>query len=256
VGVVQATPALFDKPKTIDIVCHWIERAAKEGCELLLFPESFIPCYPRGLTFEAVIGRRTDRAREIWLDYWENSVDLSTDDLKKIQSTIKANVLKVALGVTERHKSLMCSLVYFNNDGTIIGVHRKIKPTGLERFIWAESDGSTLQTFSTDLGVIGGLICWENYMPLARMSMYSKGVEVYLAPTADARPSWQATIQHIALEGRCYVLASNQFVRRADYPERYQAEITGEPDDNWELTREDFNRVFRIPSPPPTQAPL
>ena len=158
VGVVQATPALFDKPKTIDIVCHWIERAAKEGCELLL---------------------------------WENSVDLSTDDLKKIQSTIKANGLKVALGVTERHKSLMCSLVYFNNDGTIIGVHRKIKPTGLERFIWAESDGSTLQTFSTDLGVIGGLICWENYMPLA--------------PTADARPSWQATMQHITLEGRCYL---------------------------------------------------
>ena len=231
VGVVQATPALFDKDATVDIVCRWIEKGAQEGCEFILFPESFIPCYPRGLTFEAVIGKRTERAREIWLDYWENSVDLSQDDLKRIQTTIKTTGVKVALGITERQThSLMCSLVYFNDDGSIMGVHRKIKPTALERFIWGEGDGSTLQTLSTNIGVIGGLICWENYMPLARMAMYNKGVEVYLAPTADARPSWQGAMQHIALEGRCFVLASNQFVKRSDYPERYQDEIAGEPD--------------------------
>ena len=233
VGVVQATPALFDIAKTVEIVCDWIEKGAAAGCELLLFPESFIPCYPRGLTFDAVIGRRTDHGREVWLDYWENSVDLSSDHINTISKTIEKAGLMVAIGVTEKETiggSLHCSLLYFGKDGKLLGKHRKLKPTGLERYIWAESDGSTLTTLETDLGKIGGLICWENYMPLARMSMYSKGVEIYLAPTADSRESWQSTMQHIALEGRCFVLASNQFVRKSDYPERYQDELKHEPE--------------------------
>ncbi len=233
VGVVQATPALFDIEKTIEIVCGWIEKGAQAGCELLLFPESFIPCYPRGLSFDAVIGKRTDHGREVWLDYWNNSLDVTSDHLTIISEAVKKAGLMVALGVTEKEKiggSLHCSLLYFGKDGTLLGKHRKLKPTGLERFIWGESDGTTLTTLDTDLGMIGGLICWENYMPLARMSMYSKGVEIYLAPTADARPAWQATMQHVALEGRCFVLACNQFVKRSDYPERYQAELVNEPE--------------------------
>jgi nitrilase len=120
----------------------------------------------------------------------------------------------VALGVTEREAiggSLYCTLLYFDKNGRLAGKHRKLKPTGLERYVWAESDGSTLLSFDTDIGKIGGLICWENYMPLARTAMYQKGVEIYLGPTADARESWQSTVQHIALEGRCFVLASNQY---------------------------------------------
>jgi nitrilase len=233
VGVVQATPALFDTSATIDIVCKWIEKGAEEGCDFLLFPESFIPCYPRGLSFDAVIGKRTDHGREVWLDFWRNSVDISSGSLNRISDAIRKAGLMVALSVTERDPlggSLHCSLLYFGKDGTLLATHRKLKPTGLERFIWGESDGSTLNTVQTDLGIFGGLICWENYMPLARMSMYSKGVEIYLAPTADARPTWQATMQHISLEGRCFVLSSNQFVRRADYPQRYQAELAGEPE--------------------------
>lgn len=233
VGVVQATPALFNIGKTIEIVCSWIEKGAQAGCGLLLFPESFIPCYPRGLSFDAVIGKRTDHAREVWLDYWNNSLDVTSDHLKIISQAVKEAGIIVALGVTEKEKiggSLHCSLLYFGKDGTLLGKHRKLKPTGLERFIWGESDGTTLTTLDTDLGIIGGLICWENYMPLARMSMYSKGVEIYLAPTADARPAWQATMQHIALEGRCFVLACNQFVKRSDYPERYQTELINEPE--------------------------
>lgn len=184
VGVVQATPALFDIVKTIEIVCDWIEKGSKAGCELLLFPESFIPCYPRGLTFDAVIGRRTEHGREVWLDYWQNSLDISSEHINKISQAIKNAGMMVALGVTEKETlggSLHCSLLYFGKDGTLIGKHRKLKPTGLERYIWAESDGSTLTTLDTSLGRIGGLICWENYMPLARMSMYMKGVEIYLA---------------------------------------------------------------------------
>ena len=233
VGVIQATPALFDIGGTIEIICKWIEIGAQNGCELLLFPESFIPCYPRGLSFDAIIGKRTDRGREVWLDYWTNSLDVSSDYIKPISDAVKKAGIMVALGVTEKETlggSLHCSLLYFGKDGQLLGKHRKLKPTGLERYIWAESDGSTLTTLDTNLGRIGGLICWENYMPLARMSMYSKGVDIYLAPTADSRPAWQATMQHIALEGRCFVLASNQFVKRSDYPERYQAELAHEPE--------------------------
>ncbi|NBA84621.1 nitrilase [Emticicia sp. CRIBPO] len=233
VGVVQATPALFDIEKTIGIIISWIEKGAEAGCELLLFPESFIPCYPRGLTFEATIGRRTDKGREQWFDYWQNSLDTSSGHLDTISAAIKKANLFVGLGVTERENtggSLHCSLLYFDNQGHFMGKHRKLKPTGLERYIWAESDGSTLVSFDTEIGKIGGLICWENYMPLARMAMYQQGVEIYLAPTADSRDSWQSTMQHIALEGRCFVLAANQFVTKADYPERYLEDLKDEPE--------------------------
>ena len=233
VGVVQATPALFDVEKSVDIVINWIQRGAEAGCELLLFPESFIPCYPRGLTFEAIVGRRTDKGRTVWLDYWQNSLEVDSPELARIQQAIRQAGLFVALGITEREPiggTLYCTLLYFGKDGTLLGKHRKLKPTGLGSYIWGESDGSTLVTFATKLGRVGGLICWENYMPLARTALYQKGVEIYLAPTADARDSWQATMQHIALEGRCFVLASNQFVRKSDYPERYQADLQDEPD--------------------------
>jgi nitrilase len=233
VGVVQATPALFDIAKTVEIIGHWIEKGAQMGCELLLFPESFIPCYPRGLRFDAVIGKRTAQSREVWLDYWTNSLELSSEHLKKISRAIKKAEVMVALGVTERETiggSLYCCLLYFGKDGALLGKHRKLKPTALERYIWGEGDGTSLTTLNTPLGIIGGLICWENYMPLARMALYSKGVEIWLAPTADARPAWQSTMQHIALEGRCFVLASNQLVKRSDYPEKYQRELASEPD--------------------------
>jgi nitrilase len=238
VGVVQATPALFDIEKTVEIIISWIEKGANEGCELLLFPESFIPCYPRGLTFDAVIGRRSNKSREQWLKYWNNSLDLdlssqSSKHLSKISEAIKKANIFVALGVTEKESlggSLHCSLLYFGKDGNLLGKHRKLKPTGMERYIWAESDGSTLTTLDTEIGKIGGLICWENYMPLARMAMYNKGVEIYLAPTADSRESWQSTMQHIALEGRCFVLAANQFVRKSDYPSGFENELANEPE--------------------------
>lgn len=233
VGVIQATPALFDIVKTVEIILSWIEHGAKQGCELLLFPESFIPCYPRGLRFDSVIGRRTDKSRDQWLDYWQNSIETTSEYIQVIGEAIKKANLFVALGVTEKESvggSLHCALLYFDNQGNLIGKHRKLKPTGLERYIWAESDGSTLVSFDTKIGKIGGLICWENYMPLARMSMYQKGIEIYLAPTADSRPAWQNTMQHIALEGRCFVLAANQFVKKSDYPERYLEDLTEEPD--------------------------
>lgn len=129
----------------------------------------------------------------------------------------------LAIGVIERDSTysrgtLYCTLLYFGPDGTLLGKHRKLKPTAAERLIWGEGDGSTLTAVSTPFGTVGGLICWENYMPLARMAMYGKGVELYLAPTADSRDTWQATMIHIATEGRCFVLGCNQFVTKSMYP--------------------------------------
>lgn len=231
VGVVQATPAFFDAERCVDLVLEWIEKAAAQGCQLLLFPESFVPGYPRGLNFDAVVGRRTERGRDLWLQYWRNSLEPSSPHVARIAEAARRAEMFVALGVTERESgTLYCSIFYFGKDGNFLGSHRKLKPTGLERFVWGEGDGSSLLSFDTEFGKIGGLICWENYMPLARTALYQRGVELYLAPTADARASWQATMQHVALEGRCFVLASNQFMRKSDYPERFQEFLTDEPE--------------------------
>ena len=143
----------------------------------------------------------------------------------------------LAIGVIERDTrfsrgTLYCTLLTFGPDGQLLGAHRKLKPTGAERLIWGEGDGSTLTVFDTPLGRVGGLICWENYMPLARMALYGKGVELYLAPTADARDTWQATLRHIACEGRCFVLGCNQFVTKDMYPDDLEGieDLAGQPD--------------------------
>jgi nitrilase len=143
----------------------------------------------------------------------------------------------LAIGVIERDSrfsrgTLFCTLLYFGPDGQLLGKHRKLKPTAGERLIWGEGDGSTMPVFSTPFGKLGGLICWENYMPLARTAMYAKGVEVYLAPTADQRDSWHATLRHIACEGRCFVLGCNQFVTKDMYPPDLEGieDLAGQPE--------------------------
>jgi len=136
----------------------------------------------------------------------------------------------MVIGVIERGSSgsLYCSVLYFNNEGKLIGKHRKLKPTGTERVIWGEGDGSDLTTYQTHFGKIGGLICWENYMPLPRTSVYQSGVDIYIAPTADQRDSWQATMKHIACEGRCFVVGCNQYVTRHNYPKYLLCELNND----------------------------
>jgi nitrilase len=190
---------------------------------LILFPEAFIPAYPRGLSFGMVVGSRSPEGRLIWQRYWENAVEVPGPATEKLGDVVREVGVYLAIGIIERDSqfsggTLYCTLLYYGPDGRILGKHRKLKPTGAERLVWGEGDGSTLTVLETGLGRIGGLICWENYMPLARMAMYGQGVEIYLAPTADARETWQATLRHIACEGRCFVLGCNQFVRRDMYP--------------------------------------
>jgi nitrilase len=224
VAVVQAAPVLFNREATLEKACGLIEQAAEQGAAFILFPEAFIPAYPRGLAFGTVVGSRSPVGRGIWQRYWENTVEVPGPFTRKLGQAAKTANVHLAIGVIERDAerssgTVYCTLLYFGPDGRLLGKHQKLKPTGGERLIWGEGDGSTLTVIETEIGRIGGLICWENYMPLARMAMYDKGVELYLAPTADARDTWQATLRHIACEGRCFVLGCNQYMTRAMYPD-------------------------------------
>ena len=221
VAVVQAAPVLFDLHKTLEKTALLVGEAAGKGARLVLFPEAFIPAYPRGLSFGTVVGSRSEEGKKLWLRYWENSLAIPGKDVEYLGSIARKNKVYLAIGVIEQAAqggTLYCTLLYFSPKGGLIAKHRKLKPTAAERVIWGEGDGSTLSTVKTEFGVLGGLICWENYMPLARMAMYQKGVQIYLAPTADQRDTWQSTMRHIAVEGRCFVLSCNQFVTKNMYP--------------------------------------
>ena len=234
-AVVQAAPVLFDLAKTIKKACELIRTSAK--ADLILLPEAFIPAYPRGFGFGMTVGSRNDAGRDLWKTYSDNAIQVPGPDVDTLGKAAKDAKAHVCIGVIERDGNLdtgtlYCSMLYFGPDGRFLGKHRKLKPTASERLIWGEGDGSTLPVFSTPLGKIGGLICWENYMPLARMAMYGQGIEFYLAPTADSRDAWQSTLQHIALEGRCFVLGCNQYVEKKDYPPHLATieEIENQPD--------------------------
>ena len=237
VAVVQAAPVLFDREASTAKACQLTAEAAAHGARLVLFPEAFVPAYPRGLTFGTVVGSRSPEGRLTWQQYWANAVEVPGPVTERLGEAARQAGAYLAIGVVERdgefsHGTLYCTLLYFGPDGRLLGKHRKLKPTAAERLVWGEGDGSTLTVISTEFGRVGGLICWENYMPLARMAIYGKGVELYLAPTADSRPTWQATLQHIACEGRCFVLGCNQFVARSMYPPDLPglADLAGQPD--------------------------
>src|SRR5215470_10327133 len=190
VAVVQAAPIAFDRERTIDKLHRLTGEAAQQGARLVLFPEAFVSAYPRGLDFGAVVGSRTDEGREDFRRYWESSVDVPGPAVDHLSRTARANHIHLVIGVIERDGgTLCCTVLFFAPDGTFLGKHRKIMPTASERLVWGFGDGSTLPVFDTELGKLGAVICWENYMPLLRTTMYAKGIQIYCAPTADARDS-------------------------------------------------------------------
>ncbi len=224
VAVVQAAPRFFDPDASVDNVARLTAEAAEQGAELVLFPEAYIGGYPWGLAFGTAVGGRTPAGRRVWGRYRDGAIEVPGPHTDRLGEIAKEHGVVLCIGVVERdtthsHGTLFCTLLYFGPDGALLGKHRKLKPTAQERLIWGEGDGSTMPVFETAVGRVGGLICWENYMPLARMAMYGKGVQVYLAPTADARDRWQASMRHIAAEGRCFVLGCNQYVHRDMYPD-------------------------------------
>ena len=242
VCLLQESPIFFDKDGTIDKVANLVQSHAQAGSQLIVFPESFIPGYPRGFSFGAVVGSRTDAGRAHYAEFRRQSIDLDGPDRKRLEAIAKDNNVWVVIGVTERQArtgTLYCSTLYLSPEDGLVGVHRKLKPTGTERLIWGDAQtpdlgadaGSQLVVVPSPLGRIGGLTCWENYMPLARMELYRQGVEIYVAPTAGSREIWTATMQHIALEGRCFVLGCNQYFTKSMYPDRYQKLVEDQPEE-------------------------
>src|SRR5215470_11752353 len=231
VAVVQAASVAFDCKRTLEKALDLTRDAARTGAHLVLFPEAFLSGYPRGLDFGSVVGSRSNAGREEYRRYWESAVDMTGPEVAALGKAARANSVYLLMGAIERDRgTLYCSVLYFAPDGAFLGKHRKVMPTASERLIWGCGDGSTLPVFQTPLGRVGAVICWENYMPLLRTYMYSQGIEIYCAPTADHRETWPSTMQHIALEGRCYVLSCNQLNRRRDFPANYRSSFGDEPE--------------------------
>ena len=225
VTVVQAAPVLFEARKSVEKLADLAADAAKAGAGLVVFPEAFIGGYPKGHDFGVVVGMRSPEGRDEFRRLFESAIEVPGWASEAIGKVARDQALHLVVGVVERDGgTLYCSALTFGPDGTLLGKRRKLMPTAMERVIWGSGDGSTLPVFATSLGKIGSVICWENYMPLLRMAMYAKGVELYCAITVDDRETWQSTVRHIALEGRCFVLSSCQFLGRGDLPPGYPTE--------------------------------
>jgi nitrilase len=235
-AVVQAASVAFDRERTLDKAASLCAEAASNGARLVVFPEAFVSAYPRGLDFGATVGNRTDEGRRDFQRYWESSVDVPGPVVDHLGRIARANNIYLIIGVIERDGgTLYCTVLFFAPDGAYLGKHRKLMPTASERLVWGFGDGSTLPVYDTPLGKLGAVICWENYLPLMRAAMYAKNIELYCAPTADSRDSWLATVRHIAVEGRCFVLSCNQFNRRRDFPPDYRTAFCEDP--NTVITR-------------------
>ena len=218
-AVAQTATVMFDTPATVAKAQALMQEAAGRGAQVLVFPEAFIGGYPKGADFHIFIGARTPEGRQDFLKYYEAAVALDGPEIAQLAQAAGTHKLYVCVGIIEREGgTLYCTAVYLGPEGTVLGHHRKLMPTALERLVWGYGDGSTLKAVDTPFGKLGAVICWENYMPALRMAMYQQRVALYCAPTADDRDSWISTMQHIAMEGRCFVLSSCQHLRRAQFP--------------------------------------
>jgi nitrilase len=218
-AVAQTATVLFDTAATVAKAETLMAEAAARGAQVLVFPEAFIGGYPKGADFHIFIGARTPEGRQDFLKYYEAAVALDSPEIARLAQAAGAHKLYVCVGIIERDGgTLYCTAVYLGPEGTVLGHHRKLMPTALERLVWGYGDGSTLKAVDTPFGRLGAVICWENYMPALRMAMYQQRVALYCAPTADDRDTWISTMQHVAMEGRCFVLSSCQHLRRAQLP--------------------------------------
>ncbi|HHL22549.1 MAG TPA: carbon-nitrogen hydrolase family protein [Aliiroseovarius sp.] len=221
-AVVQAAPVLFDTPRTLDKLGDLLADVAATGARIAVFPEAFVGGYPKGLDFGARLGMRSREGREDFRRYYAASIAVPGPETERIGEMVASHALHLVVGVIERDGgTLYCTALFFAPDGSLTAKHRKLMPTALERLVWGFGDGSTLPAPETDIGTLGAVICWENYMPQLRLAMYGKGVEFYCAPTVDDREVWLPSMQMIALEGRCFVLSACQHMTRADGPGDY-----------------------------------
>jgi len=229
IAAVQAAPVFCDREATVEKVGTLTKEAAANGAELVVFPEAFVPTYPDW------VWRTTPWADGDWYARWaDQCVDVPGPACDALGAAAAEHGVYLAIGVNERAGgTIYNTLLYFGPDGALLAKHRKLMPTGGERLAWGQGDGSTLAVIDTPFGRVGGLICWENYMPLARAAMYEQGIDIWLAPTWDNSDVWVASMRHIAKEGRCYVVGVNSCLRATDVPESIpdRDEIYGDADD-------------------------
>lgn len=236
VAAAQAAPVFMDLGETVEKACGLIADAGREGARLVVFPEAFVPGYPDWVWL--VPARDKAALNALYGELLRNAVSIPSDATEKLCRAARQARINGAVGVSERNvnasgTSLYNTLVYIEASGKLVARHRKLVPTGGERLVWAQGDGSTLQAVDLPVGRVGGLICWENYMPLARYAMYALGTEIYLAPTWDHGEPWLSTLRHIAKEGRVFVIGSCMALRRGDIPERFAFRELYPPGRTW-----------------------
>ncbi len=223
-AVVQAAPVIFDLNRSIEKFADLASDAKQQGSKLTVFPEAFLSAYPKDSDFGTRFGYRTEEGRDEFKRYYDSAIEIGSTEMERLSKIVKQIGSQIVLGVIERDGgTLYCSVFFFDKDGNFLSKHRKLMPTALERLTWGQGDGSTLPVLSTPEGNVGGVICWENYMPLLRTTMYAKGIELYCAPTVDDRDTWQSTMRHISCEGRCFVLSACQYMTVDDLPADYNS---------------------------------
>ena len=225
IAAAQHSPVFLDRDGSIEKACSIIAEAAKGGARLVVFPEGFIPAYPDWVW--SVRNSDSKILNGLYRELLENAVTIPDESTGRLCEAAKAAGIHVAIGVNERNgegsgATLFNTLLYISDDGKILGAHRKLMPTGGERTVWGQGDGSTLFAFDTSIGRLGGLLCWENYMPLARQSMYQMGVQIHVAPTWDSSEPWLLAMRHIAREGGMYVVSCCQAIRVDEIPDRFE----------------------------------
>lgn len=234
VAVCQAAPVMFDKDACTKKVIKLIEEAAANKAELVVIPELFIPGYPLGMNFGFSVGKRTSEGREDWKNYYDNSILADGEEMQLIAEAVKKHNVYLSLGYSERDSvtaTLYNSNMFISPNG-LMQNHRKLKPTGAERNVWGDAYKDFFPVMETPWGPVGDMICWESYMPLARVALYEKGITIYISSNTNDNDEWQNTIRHIAIEGHCYFINADLFFTKEMYPETVGAadEIAQLPD--------------------------
>lgn len=236
VAAIQAAPVFLDRKATVEKACTLIAEAGAKGAKLAVFPECFIPAYPLWVWF--VPSGDTHTLRDLYTELLENAISVPGAEVNQLCAAARKARIAVAIGVNEvnteaSQTTLYNSLLYIAPDGNLLGKHRKLVPTAGERLVHAHGDGSSLNVYELEIGRLGGLICWENYMPLARYTMYAWGTQIYVAPTWDRGEPWISTLRHIAKEGRTYVIGCCSAIHRDRIPDRFAFKKTYLPDVEW-----------------------
>jgi nitrilase len=224
-AIVQKSPVFLDKAQTIALAVASVKEAAAQQADLVIFTETFIPGYPTWV-WRLKPGGDWNLSEELYKRLFDNAVNLDSDDLLPLYEAAREHAVSIVCGIEERDNQLSRSTLYnaviiIGSDGRLLNKHRKLMPTNPERMVWGFGDASGLKVVETPAGRIGTLICWENYMPLARYALYSQGVELYIAPTYDSGDGWIGSLQHIAREGRCWVLGCGNLMQGKDFPDDF-----------------------------------